>query len=270
MNMPSVTAYTRLRRAGIYSGIDLVYYGTGHDIEYDFEIAPGADASRIRMRFDGASSARLNDRGEIVLGFSDGEITQRKPVVYQRNASGQITPVPADYILDDHGIARVRLARYDRSQPLVVDPTITYSAYVTGFSIDTVVAIGHDASGRVYMAGNTFSIDFPVTAQGYQTSFGTTTTTSGVTTTTGIQNVWVMQLDPALGGSAIVYCSYLGGDAIDTVTQMAVDANGVMFLTGNTDSGTFPVSAGAYNATYSGNFQAFVSEIDPSQQVRPA
>ncbi len=262
----SVTAYTRLRRAGIYPGIDLVYYGTGHDIEYDFEIAPGADASRIRMRFDGASSARLNDRGEIVLGFSDGEITQRKPVVYQRNASGQITPVPADYILDDHGIARVRLARYDRSQPLVVDPTITYSAYVTGSSIDTVVAIGHDASGRVYMAGNTFSIDFPVTAQGYQTSFGTTTTTSGVTTTTGIQNVWVMQLDPALGGSAIVYCSYLGGDAIDTVTQMAVDANGVMFLTGNTDSGTFPVSAGAYNATYSGNFQAFVSEIDPSQQ----
>ena len=51
-----VTAYTRLRRSQIYPGIDLVYYGTGHDIEYDFEIAPGADASRIRMRFEGAQA----------------------------------------------------------------------------------------------------------------------------------------------------------------------------------------------------------------------
>jgi len=250
----SVTAYTRLRRAGLYPGIDLVYYGTGHDIEYDFEIAPGADASRIRMRFDGAPSVRLNDRGEIVLGFSDGEITQRKPVVYQRNASGQITPVPADYVLDDRGTARVRLGRYDRSQPLVVDPSITYAAYVSGSSIDTVVAIGHDASGRVYMTGNTFSIDFPVTPQGE------------LITLDGVQNVWVLQLDPTLAGSAIVYCSYVGGEAIDTVTQMAVDANGVMFLTGNTDSGSFPVSAGAYLATYAGNFQAFVTEIDPNQQ----
>src|SRR6202035_4412695 len=111
-----------------------------------------------------------------------------------------------------------------------VDPSITYSAYVQGSSVDSVVAIGHDSSGRVYMTGNTFSLDFPVTTQAFQTTFGVTTTTSGVTTTTGIQNVWVMQLDPTLGGSAIVYCSYLGGEAVDTVMQMAVDANGVMYV----------------------------------------
>ena len=164
----SVTAYTRLRRAQIYPGIDLVYYGTGHDIEYDFEIAPGADASLIRMRFDGAESVKLNDRGELVLAFTDGQITQRKPVVYQRSASGKIAPIPADYVLDDTGTARVRLGSYNRSQALVVDPSITYSAYVQGSSVDSVVAVGHDSSGRVYMAGNTFSIDFPVTSQAYQ------------------------------------------------------------------------------------------------------
>jgi hypothetical protein len=262
----SVSAYTRLRREQIYPGIDLVFYGTGHDIEYDFEIAPGADASRIRMRFEGSQSTRLNDRGEIVLKLNDGEITQRRPVVYQRDASGKIAAVDAEYILDDSGTARVRLGKYNRNQALVVDPSITYRAYVQGSSIDTVVAIGHDSQGRVYMAGNTFSLDFPITSQAYQTTFGTTTTTSGVTTTNGIQNVWVMQLDPTLGGSAIVYCSYLGGEATDTAMQMTVDANGVMYVTGFTDSGTYPVTSGAYLGTYSGNVHAFVSMVDPSQQ----
>lgn len=250
----SVTAYTRLRRAQIYPGVDLVYYGTGHDIEYDFEIAPGADASRIRMRFDGAQAVQLNDRGELVLNFSDGQITQRKPVVYQRSATGKILPIPADYVLENDGTARVRLGSYNRNEALVVDPTITYSAYVSGSSIDTVVAVGHDSSGRVYMTGNTFSTDFPYTPQG------------DLLALQGIQNVWVMQLDPTLAGSAIVYCSYIGGEAVDTVMQMAVDANGVMFITGSTDSGTFPITATAFLSTYAGNIHAFVTMIDPSQQ----
>ena len=201
-----------------------------------------------------------------MLVFADGQITQRKPVVYQRTAAGEIASVPAEYVLESSGTARVRLGRYNRREALVVDPSITYAAYVQGSSVDSVVAIGHDSSGRVYMTGNTFSIDFPTTPQAYQTAFGVTTTTSGVTTTTGIQNVWVMQLDPTLGGSAIVYCSYLGGEAVDTVMQMAVDPNGVMYVTGSTDSGSFPISSGAYLATYSGNIHAFVSVIDPSQQ----
>jgi Beta-propeller repeat len=248
-----VTAYTRLKRASIYPGIDLVYYGTGHDIEYDFEIAPNADASQIRMRFDGADSIHLNDAGEIVLKFENGEITQRKPSVYQRLAKGRIASVEASYTLDADGTARVELANYDRTAALVVDPSITYMAYLQGSQLDTVVSIGHDAQGRVYMAGNTYSPDFPATQQA-----------EGITLN-GIQNVWVMQLDPTLGGSAIVYCSYLAGEATDTALQMTVDSSGVMYVVGNTDSGTYPVTSSAYLGTYSGNFHAFVSMVDPSQ-----
>ena len=54
----SVDAFGRLRQADVYPGIDIVYYGKGQTLEYDFELAPGADPSRIRMRFDGADSIR--------------------------------------------------------------------------------------------------------------------------------------------------------------------------------------------------------------------
>ena len=46
----SVPGYRRLRRAGVYPGIDVVYYGNGRKLEYDFEVAPGSDPSKIRMR----------------------------------------------------------------------------------------------------------------------------------------------------------------------------------------------------------------------------
>src|SRR4029434_11110084 len=50
----SVDAFARLRESGVYAGIDVVYYGKGRSLEYDFELAAGADPSQIRMRFEGA------------------------------------------------------------------------------------------------------------------------------------------------------------------------------------------------------------------------
>ncbi len=249
-----VQGFKRLRRAAIWPGIDVVYYGDGHDIEYDFEIAPGADPSRIRMRFEGAKSVRLNDRGEIVLDCGAGEITQRKPVVYQRRASGEIVAIDSRYVL--HGrLARLKLAGYDPRRALTIDPTITYSAYLSGENVDSVVSVGHDPTGKVYLAGNTFSLEFPVTQQAYQS-----------TPPLGPQHVWVAQIDPTAGANAVLYCSYIGGQSTDIATQMVVDPDGVMYITGQTDSTNYPSSVSAYNATYAGsNSHPFVTMLDPSQ-----
>lgn len=153
----SVPAFGRLHRRAIYPGIDVVYYGSGSQVEYDFEIAPGADPSRIRMRFAGVDAVNLNDRGDLVLTVDDGELTQRAPVVYQRRASGEIVGVDAKYKLDDDGLVRLDLGKYNAQTALVVDPVLAYSAFLTGSGIDTALAVGHDAQGFVYLAGNTFS-----------------------------------------------------------------------------------------------------------------
>src|SRR5262249_9035865 len=50
----SVPTFRKLHWTGVYRGIDVVYYGNGGELEYDFEIAPGASPSPIRMRFSGA------------------------------------------------------------------------------------------------------------------------------------------------------------------------------------------------------------------------
>jgi hypothetical protein len=249
----SIPAYSRLREASVYPGIDVVYYGTGREIEYDFEVAPGADASRIRMRFDGADRVSLNDRGELVLALGASQITQRAPSVYQRRDSGEIIAVSAHYRMNADGSVGVDLAGYDRAAKLIVDPTITYSTYLSGSGTDEGVIVTHNAKGLVYLAGDTVSADFPIGGTPAQPFTG------------GSQDVWLMILDPSQPATAIQYCTYLGGGADEFVKGMVIDQNGVFYVTGSTDSGAFPVTSGAITSTAAVNTHGFVSMIDPSQ-----
>ena len=58
--------YGKVRLQGVYPGIDLVYYGRQGQLEYDFVVAPGADASAIRWGFDGAKP-ELAANGDLLL-----------------------------------------------------------------------------------------------------------------------------------------------------------------------------------------------------------
>ena len=158
----SIPAYSRLRESGVYPGIDIVYYGTGREIEYDFEVAPSADPSRIRMRFDGADRVSLNDRGELVLALGTGEITQRAPSVYQRRASGEIVAVNAHYRMNQDGSVGVDLARLRSRGEAHRRSHHHLFAYLSGSGSDEGVIVTHDAKGLVYLAGNTLSADFPI------------------------------------------------------------------------------------------------------------
>jgi len=60
-----LSTYERVSWAGVYPGIDVVYYGNQQQLEYDFVVSPGADPRTIRMRFTGAERLELNAQGEL-------------------------------------------------------------------------------------------------------------------------------------------------------------------------------------------------------------
>src|SRR5262245_14168218 len=82
-SLQNIPTYARVRYAEVYPGIDLVYYGNQHQLEYDFVVSPGADPNRIALRFDGVDQVQVDESGELVLKAGDSEIVQHKPVVYQ-------------------------------------------------------------------------------------------------------------------------------------------------------------------------------------------
>jgi len=249
-----VPNFRRVRSVEVYPGIDLVYYGNGRELEYDFVVKPKADPSAIRLRFSGVDSVRINAQKDLVLAAGGAEMVQRRPVVYQAGEhGGAAAPVQGEYRIDRNGDVVFTLAHYDRNRPLVIDPVLVYSGYLGGNVGDTPVGIGVDAAGFVYVAGYTQSATLVVTDGAYKNA------------ALGNRDIFVMKVDPnAPTDVSIVYGTYLGGAGVDTPRAMAVDAAGRVYVTGSTGSTDFPVQGSGYQKALVGLSDAFVAVLDPS------
>ncbi|PYN28613.1 MAG: cell surface protein, partial [Candidatus Rokuibacteriota bacterium] len=64
-------------------------------------------------------------------------------------------------------------------------------------------------------------------------------------------------------GTGLVYSTYLGGSGVDEGFGIAVDTLGNAYVTGFTSSTNFPTTAGAFQATFGGTEDAFVTKLNP-------
>ncbi|MCM3541335.1 SBBP repeat-containing protein, partial [Priestia endophytica] len=134
-----------------------------------------------------------------------------------------------------------------------LDPTgsmLVYSTYLGGTDLDRVSDIAVDAGGNAYITGLTISTNFPTTPGAFDTTFN------------GGRDVFVTKLNPT--GNALIYSTYLGGTGIEDGNGIAVDAGGNAYITGLTGSADFPTTPGAFDTTYNGNGDAFVTKLDPT------
>jgi hypothetical protein len=254
-----IPTYARVRYPGIYSGIDLVYYGNRQQQEFDFVVAPHANPGSIRLRFSGPSHLHLAANGDLILRTAGRALTLRKPSVYQ-SADGRRVPVSGEFALLAKDTVGFRLGSYDRDRTLVIDPVLQYSTFLSGsgngnsgFGLigDFGDAIATDTQGNAYVTGMVLSTDFPVTAGAFQT------------TDPGSPTAFVTKLNAA--GTALVYSTYLGGSNGDQASAIAVDAQGDAYVVGQTASNNFPVTAGAFQTANKGGFvTGFVTELSPS------
>ena len=243
-----VPHYGRVRYKDVYPGIDIEYYGKSGSMEFDFLVRPGADPRLIRMDFEGAVSVEIDDDGDLVLRKEEHELRQRKPLVYQ-TVSGQRAEVEGSYNLEDDETVTFRLASYDTSRPLVIDPLIEWQVTIggSGDELFNAVAIGPD--GTIHVAGTTESTDIP-------TQNGWNGESQG-----GPSDAYIVTLRP---DGTIINATILGGRGRDAASDIVVDPNGVMAVIGTTNSPNFPTVDGAIQPTFGGGpGDAFVTMFSP-------
>jgi hypothetical protein len=140
-----------------------------------------------------------------------------------------------------------------------IDPTgssLIYTTYLSGSSDEEATGLAVDASGNVYVAGNTHSTDFPV--------LGAFQSACAVSASTGAcSDAFLTKI--AASGTALVYSTYLGGTGTDSAASLAVDARGNAYVAGFTSSVDFPVTAGVLQAKCGGSCtqNAFVAKFNP-------
>lgn len=124
---------------------------------------------------------------------------------------------------------------------------MVFGTYLGGSGEDLVEGVALDPSGRVLVTGRTLSTDFPV-QNPFQGTFG------------GVSDAFVTRF--ATSGSQIDFSTYFGGSAWDAAYALAVDGSGSVILTGETESGDFPL-ANPLQPSIGGGRDAFVARIEP-------
>ncbi|HXW16296.1 MAG TPA: SBBP repeat-containing protein, partial [Terriglobia bacterium] len=239
-----VANFGRVAEKDVYPGIDLVYHGNQGQLEYDFDVAPQADARRIRFALEGSQGLRIDSQGDLLVKVDGGELRFRRPRAEQR-AEGHRIPINVNYALHGKNEVTFSLAKYDRRLPLVIDPILAYSTYLGGSNIDSANGIAIAPDGTAFVAGGTFSTDFP------------TAGTHPLQPNAGGPNdfpkdAFVTKF--SADGTTLVYSTYLGGSEYDVANGIAVDAAGEAFVVGTTLSHDFP-TVSALNALCGGDGQ---------------
>lgn len=234
-------AYRRAEFAGVYPGVDLVYYGSGGQVEYDFVVAPGADPAQVRLAPEGADRVALAADGRILLHAGNHVLAMERPVAYQDGPGGR-SVVDSAYALDPRSREiRFRLGSYDPRRELVIDPIVRFASLFGGAGMDYGLAVAMDAQRNTYVAGYTESVDFP-----------------GAGAAGGDGDAYVMKV--SADGQRVDYVVLLGGTGVDAALGVAVDPLGRALVCGFTDSANFPVVAAAQPAL-GGGMDAFVARL---------
>lgn len=242
-----VPNYSEIVYKDIYAGIDLKYYGSSGSMKYDFIIHPGADPSRIMIRYEGVSDLRLANNGNLEIETTFGQLYEKSPQIYQE-IKGETYEISGQFQIMGPGIFGFTIRdSYDRSSALIIDPQFIYGSYLGGSSADQGTGVAVDGAGAVYILGSTSSPDFP-TENPFQSEYGEN------------WDVFLTKISPY--DNSFIYSTYIGGGYIDEAGDIAVDSNGHAYITGKTQSSDFP-TVNAIDDDYGGGFSgdAFVAKI---------
>jgi len=255
-----VPGFGRIIHHGVYPGIDLVFHGEEHRLEYDFLLSPGANPALIRLDLTGHRSLRVDDSGDLVVSTEGGEIRWKKPDMYQE-FNGVRKSVTGGFHVTGGNLVTFNIASYDPARELVIDPTLSYSTYLGAAQNEAGRGIGVDGAGNVYIAGNSNSTNLP-TVSAVQPNFG------GENANYVNGDAFIAKFSAS---GALVYLTYLGGGGDDAATAIAVDSSGNAYITGMTNSSNFPL-ANPFQAQYGGSGglgyvrtgDAFVAKLSPA------
>jgi hypothetical protein len=233
-----IPAYGAVAYRDLWPGIDLVFSGRSGGLKYEFQLAPGANPSDIRLAYAGIESLSITSAGGLAVNTGAGTLRDAVP----RSHQGR-TDVSTHFSLSGRRSYGFTLGAYDRTRPLVIDPDLGYSTFLGGSSVETGRAIAVDREGSAYVTGYAASSDFPTTPGAFKR-------------TRTFEDVFVSKLTP--DGTELVYSTFLGGGVGHGIV---VDAQGNAYVAGITGGGV-PTTAGAYDETFNGDLDIFLTKLN--------
>lgn len=217
----------------LYSNTDVRYYTSEGRLKYDIIARPGADISKIIMKYDGADGLEVKDE-RLIIKTSVGDVQELAPYAYQI-VNGEKKVVDCRFQVIGNTV-HFAVENYSKSSVLVIDPTLIFSTFTGSTEDNWGYTATYGPDGSFYAGGIVFGTGFKVTAGAFQTTYG-----GGAAEGEGKGfDIGIMKFDP--DGSSVTYATYIGGNKNEQPQSLVVDAQGELVIAGRTDSDDYPLT----------------------------
>ncbi len=243
---PHVPVWGGVRYRDLYPGVDLILTGEkGRGFVWRMACQGPCDQAlgQVRLRVEGAESLSLDEAGALILHTAVGDL--RLPLLLSPNGAPDVEPII------EGDLVAMPLTTMQQDAFLQVTeqgPGLLFGTYIGGKDQDYVADMDMDLFGDVYVTGHTSSTDFPVTWGSFDPTYQ------------GGVDVFVLSLD-SLGGR-LRYATFIGGTKNDLGYGIDVDLSGNAYVTGETWSSDFPITAKTFDRTHNGLVDAFFLKLN--------
>ncbi len=217
------------------------------DGAYDRSINGGPDGFVTKLNADGGGLAWST----FVGGSSADQITrvvlnsEQQIIGCGNSLSSNYPTTPGAFDETQNGDQDCIVSTLDPS-----GTTLLNSTFLGGEGADMGNVLAVDLSGNVVVTGSTTSLFFPVTDDAYDTTHN------------GDKDIFVTRLTP--DRDSLVWSTYLGGSGVDEAFALVLDGSGFPILSGGISSPDFPTTPDAFDQSYSGGNDTFLTALHSS------
>ena len=238
----NVKNYKEVNYQNIYHGINLQILGLQNSMKYNFFVDPHANTDEIQLYYEGLENISIR-KGALLLKTSINGIAEQKPYAYQW-IDGKQVEVPCQFVLKNTTVSFRFPRGYDKNTELIIDPVLVFACSSGSTADNFGMTATYDSQGALYAGGTCFS-------QGYPTTLGAFDGTYNGISQAGRTDVIITKYNPS--GASLQYSTYIGGATnTEIVSSLIVNPQNELMLFGATGSSDFPVTTGAYDASFNG------------------
>ncbi len=241
----NVHTYKTITYKNIYPDIDMILKTAGQGMEYSFLVHPGGNVSDIQLRWNGTDNTEVLRTGGIKYSNNLGSLEESAPKSFSNGEAVQSSFInEGDYL-------GFKVKNYNRSNDLLIDPGVTWATYYSSSGTETINGLSTDASGNVYITGQSLSNTGIATSGAFQTLYSNVLETAFLTKFTS--------------SGSLSWGTYYGGSTESNATGISTDNSWDVFISGTTYSTTGFATSGAYQTVFSGSEgDNFLSKFDSS------
>jgi len=207
-------------------------------------VHPGADPSRIKAVYKGASSISLREANtQLILRSRYGEICEGALNVFEKGGK----KLDATFKLKGKELS-YSIAGHDPAYELIIDPPLQWSQKQVSSGIDygNALVAPRDGTGDVVITGFSGATDFP-TLNAYQG------------TNAGNDDIVVLRLNTS---GTVLWSTYYGGSGSEMGKGVGADVNGNCYVAGSTNSPDFPTLNPLYSAFQGGTSDMAILKLN--------